>query len=50
MSLTNEGASSTKRLNAIDGFQCGMPNGAFYAFPNISAFGMSSEEFAGSLL
>lgn len=39
-----------KRLNAIDGFQCGMPNGAFYAFPNISAFGMSSEEFAGSLL
>jgi aminotransferase len=39
-----------KRLNSIDGFQCGMPNGAFYAFPNINAFGMSSEEFAGSLL
>ena len=37
-------------LNAIDGIRCCLPKGAFYAFPDISAFGISSEEFAGRLL
>jgi aminotransferase len=35
-----------KRLNEIDGFRCSLPKGAFYAFPNIEAFGMPSEKFA----
>lgn len=35
-----------KRLNEIDGFECQLPKGAFYVFPNIDAFGMSSEGFA----
>jgi len=37
-------------LNAIDGMRCCLPKGAFYAFPDISAFGISSEEFASRLL
>jgi len=37
-------------LNAIDGIRCCLPKGAFYAFPDISAFGISSEEFASRLL
>ncbi|HEV3484195.1 MAG TPA: pyridoxal phosphate-dependent aminotransferase, partial [Vicinamibacterales bacterium] len=37
-------------LNAIDGVRCVMPHGAFYAFPNVSAFGMSSAEVADHLL
>lgn len=32
------------------GLECFEPQGAFYAFPNIRRFGMSSEEFAGRLL
>jgi aspartate/methionine/tyrosine aminotransferase len=39
-----------ERLNAIDGVKCPMPKGAFYAFPNISYFGLSSIDFANSLL
>jgi aminotransferase len=35
-----------KRLNEIEGFRCALPKGAFYAFPNIKAFNMSSEKFA----
>jgi len=35
-----------KRLNEIEGFDCTLPKGAFYAFPSIKKFGMSSEEFA----
>jgi aminotransferase len=38
-----------KRLNEIDGFRCPLPKGAFYAFPNIKSFGMSSEDFADFL-
>lgn len=38
-----------KRLNAIGGFRCALPKGAFYAFPNIETFSMSSEQFSGSL-
>lgn len=37
-------------LNAIPGITCHMPGGAFYAFPNISSFGLSSEEFADLML
>ena len=32
------------------GLPCFEPYGAFYVFPNISRFGMSSEEFATRLL
>jgi aspartate aminotransferase len=37
-------------LNAIPGIQCHSPGGAFYAFPNISSFGLSSEQFADAML
>jgi aspartate aminotransferase len=37
-------------LNAIDGVTCVMPQGAFYAFPNVSSFGRSSVEIADHLL
>ena len=37
-------------LNKIDGISCAMPGGAFYAFPNISSFGVSASEFANRLL
>jgi aspartate/methionine/tyrosine aminotransferase len=39
-----------KRLNEIDGFNCILPKGAFYVFPKITGFGMSSEEFAEFLI
>ena len=38
------------RLNKIPGIKCVMPDGAFYAFPNISKTGMKSEEFSNKLL
>lgn len=37
-------------LNDIPGITCQMPRGAFYAFPNISKFGLKSEEFCHRLL
>ncbi len=37
-------------LNSIPGIQCHLPGGAFYVFPNISSFGMSSEDFANAML
>ncbi|MDR1378478.1 MAG: pyridoxal phosphate-dependent aminotransferase [Synergistaceae bacterium] len=37
-------------LNAINGIHCVMPQGAFYAFPNISSFGLTSAQFADRLL
>ena len=37
-------------LNKIDKITCTMPAGAFYAFPNITATGLSSKEFANRLL
>jgi aspartate/methionine/tyrosine aminotransferase len=37
-------------LNAIAGLSCAMPRGAFYAFPNITATGLASKEFADRLL
>jgi len=38
-----------KRLNEIEGFNCTLPKGAFYVFPNIKNFGMASEQFADFL-
>jgi aminotransferase len=37
-------------LNQIPGVVCQMPRGAFYAFPDLSAFGMSSDELTWYLL
>ncbi len=37
-------------LNEIQGIKCHMPKGAFYAFPNITGTGLSSEEFAEKLI
>jgi aspartate aminotransferase len=37
-------------LNAIPGIRCLKPEGAFYLFPNISALGKTSVEFADRLL
>ena len=37
-------------LNAIPGVRCALPQGAFYAFPNIAGAGLSSMEFTGRLL
>ncbi|MDR1931993.1 MAG: pyridoxal phosphate-dependent aminotransferase [Spirochaetales bacterium] len=37
-------------LNKIEGVKCVKPSGAFYAFPDISSFGISSAEFANRLL
>lgn len=39
-----------KRLNEIDGISCVEPEGAFYAFPDISETGMGSMKFASKLL
>ena len=39
----------TQGLNAI-GLDCYEPRGAFYAFPSVRRFGLSSEEFAERLL
>jgi len=39
-----------KRLNEIEGVSCVEPEGAFYAFPDISGTGMSSMEIASKLL
>jgi aspartate/methionine/tyrosine aminotransferase len=37
-------------LNAIPGIRCQKPQGAFYAFPNIKATGMNSNELASLIL
>ena len=37
-------------LNDIPGITCCLPKGAFYAFPDISSFGLKSEEFCNRLL
>jgi aspartate/methionine/tyrosine aminotransferase len=37
-------------LNRIPGVSCPMPAGAFYAFPNVSSFGGSSQQVADYLL
>ena len=40
----------TEGLNSLPGISCHQPEGTFYAFPDISATGMSSIEFADMLL
>jgi len=37
-------------LNQIPGFRCALPGGAFYAFPNVTATGMSSRRLSDLLL
>lgn len=37
-------------LNKIPGMKCLLAQGAFYLFPNISAYGLSSQEFCSRLL
>lgn len=37
-------------LNSIDGVSCQVPDGAFYAFPNIRGTGMTSQEFADACM
>lgn len=37
-------------LNTIKGVRCLKPQGAFYAFPNISSFGLSSSQMADYIL
>jgi aspartate/methionine/tyrosine aminotransferase len=37
-------------LNAIPGVSCRLPQGAFYAFPNVKAFGKTSNWLANYLL
>ena len=37
-------------LNSIPGISCTKPKGAFYAFPNISSFGIKSYDFCDRLL
>jgi aspartate/methionine/tyrosine aminotransferase len=37
-------------LNAIPGITCRTPQGAFYVFPNVKSFGVSSDELAAYLL
>jgi aspartate/methionine/tyrosine aminotransferase len=39
-----------ERLNAIPGFRCELPKGAFYAFPNITGTGYKSKALADKLL
>jgi aspartate/methionine/tyrosine aminotransferase len=40
----------TAGLNAIPGVHCHLPQGAFYAFPNVSALGRSADWLANYLL
>jgi len=37
-------------LNGVPGFRCPLPEGAFYAFPNIEGTGMKSKALADALL
>jgi len=39
-----------ERLNEIPGFSCVEPKGAFYAFPNVKSFGMTSLKFSAWLV
>jgi aspartate/methionine/tyrosine aminotransferase len=37
-------------LNAIEGVSCQVPQGAFYVFPNVKSFGLSSKVIAARLI
>jgi aspartate aminotransferase len=40
----------TERLNQIPGFRCPLPEGAFYAFPDVSGTGWSGQQVAAHLI
>jgi len=40
----------TERLNQIPGFRCPLPEGAFYAFPDVGGTGLSGQEVAARLI
>ena len=48
--LTEEENYFSMDSNSIEGINCLRAQGAFYLFPNISSFGIPSEEFSGRLL
>ncbi|NTW31578.1 MAG: aminotransferase class I/II-fold pyridoxal phosphate-dependent enzyme [Bacteroidetes bacterium] len=37
-------------LNKIDGIECELPDGTFYAFPNITKTGLTSKEFSDKMI
>jgi aspartate/methionine/tyrosine aminotransferase len=37
-------------LNALPGVSCVIPDGAFYAFPNVTGTGMDGDEFSDMML
>ena len=39
-----------RRLNAMPGISCALPEGAIYAFPDMSSLGLSSDELVDDLL
>ncbi|MEJ8568040.1 pyridoxal phosphate-dependent aminotransferase [Elongatibacter sediminis] len=39
-----------ERLDAIDGITCPLPEGTIYAYPDVSAFGLTSKQIAEGLL
>ncbi len=39
-----------KRLNAIPGIKCPVPQATIYAFPDVSSFGLSSDELSVAIL
>jgi aspartate/methionine/tyrosine aminotransferase len=48
--LKNKRDRMVKGLNSIPGIRCGTPSGAFYAFPDITGTGLTSQEFTNRLL
>lgn len=49
-SLTERRTIAIEGIRAIPGMKCRAPKGAFYLFPDVSAFGMTSLEFCNRLL
>jgi aminotransferase len=39
-----------EKLNLVDGFSCQLPKGAFFVFPNITAFGLDSVKMTQFLI
>jgi len=48
--LKNKRDLMVNGLNEIDGITCDSPDGAFYAFPDITGTGLSSQEFTDKLV
>ena len=46
----NRRKTLVRGLNSIDGITCTEPDGAIYAFPNITGTGMTSDEFTNFAL